>query len=175
MLLTFKNCGLNKNQFLSAYKINGTHAPHNDLSFYFVTSWIHMFKIFRIKILDPNFLIKSFHCLKLRTTVIFASEVVVKLHYFAVWKKCPTLFSWVILPAVYCEQPQLSNGVSVHPNQNSYSVGQTITYQCTRGTSLDGAEEAECLSNGQFSEPSPTCTGNKVVYEFCDKNNNIQT
>lgn len=36
MLLTFKNCGLNKNQFLSAYKINGTHAPHNDLSFYFV-------------------------------------------------------------------------------------------------------------------------------------------
>lgn len=40
---------------------------------------------------------------------------------------------------------------------NSTTVGSIVTHTCNEGFVLDGANRRECLSNGSWSEPLPSC------------------
>lgn len=58
----------------------------------------------------------------------------------------------------------ISKDCSVLPNppngqvtQNSTSVGSIARYSCDKGFELNGAEERECLGDGNWSEREPSC------------------
>ena len=43
------------------------------------------------------------------------------------------------------------------------TLGAVVNHTCDDGFVLQGAVERECLSNGDWSEPLPTCVGKILV------------
>ena len=46
---------------------------------------------------------------------------------------------------------------------SSTNVGAIVTHTCNEGFVLDGANRRECLSNGSWSEPLPSCNRKCIV------------
>ena len=54
-----------------------------------------------------------------------------------------------------CEDPGVpTNGQTFG---NSTTVGSIVTHTCNEGYEIDGADRRECLSNGSWSAPLPSC------------------
>ena len=48
----------------------------------------------------------------------------------------------------------------------SVSVGSIVNHTCNIGYNLEGADQRECLSNGNWSELLPMCISKFITYKF---------
>lgn len=66
----------------------------------------------------------------------------------------------------YCHVTRLPNNVIVNEIgrlPHAARQGQRLTFRCSRhGQVLHGANSVECLANGEWSHPFPTCGGKPV-------------
>ncbi|XP_072552188.1 C4b-binding protein alpha chain-like isoform X2 [Salminus brasiliensis] len=78
-------------------------------------------------------------------------------------------------PPPWCEEvtctapPAIDNG-QFDPLQKLYEYGQTVTYSCTIGFSLDGASTINCSLDGTFYPSPPQCVDylkNAMVVSLC--------
>lgn len=54
--------------------------------------------------------------------------------------------------------------VTTHVPNNQVRPGQKLTFACRlRGHFLQGNKEVECLANGEWSDPFPTCGGKSIM------------
>lgn len=54
--------------------------------------------------------------------------------------------------------------ISGHYQYSEVRKGQMVKFRCKNPrTFIHGASEVECLDNGQWSQPFPTCGGNSIL------------
>ncbi|XP_077970683.1 CUB and sushi domain-containing protein 1-like isoform X3 [Styela clava] len=56
-----------------------------------------------------------------------------------------------------CRNPGKPDFGTMTPDYVTYSIGQTITFSCSREYNLDGFETTKCNNDGSFTNPVPTC------------------
>lgn len=58
---------------------------------------------------------------------------------------------------VTCSSPIAPDNGSIYLKQTVYNYGDTVTYRCNPGYSLEGFSEAMCQSDGSYSNKAPSC------------------
>ncbi|KAM4706820.1 sushi, von Willebrand factor type A, EGF and pentraxin domain-containing protein 1 [Discoglossus pictus] len=72
-----------------------------------------------------------------------------------------------------CKAPHtLENG---HVYYGNLTVGSLVKFQCNDGYFLDGEEQAECTTNGHWSQPVPVCKPNPCPVPFVIPENAVLT
>ena len=65
--------------------------------------------------------------------------------------------STTIIPTMSTSLLRIAETITNGENNNK--MGTVVRFECTLGTSLVGLNSIQCLPNGQWSDPIPTCNG----------------
>lgn len=80
------------------------------------------------------------------------------------WWCCCLIFSSKTEKCRITEVPWSVHIISGHPLSNNLRKGQKMEFGCKNSAKfLHGTSEVECLTNGQWSHPFPTCGGNSIL------------
>lgn len=71
--------------------------------------------------------------------------------------------------AIRCPKPQLPGFVTITPDKLEYAYGDTVSFGCHAGYTLNGDKVKTCLQSAVFGQNLPSCAGiwqYKIKYTF---------
>jgi len=80
------------------------------------------------------------------------------------WTSCKTLFKlyyYHYFTVSTCEDP----GVPVNGSRvgDSFTVGSSVSFECSEGFNLEGLSSITCGANGKWNAEAPTCSGRVFI------------
>lgn len=68
-----------------------------------------------------------------------------------------TILSCFLVGEPTCPHPAVSNSASGAPAATDYQVGQSLSFTCSQGFQLDGAQQITCGAGGRWQPEPPRC------------------
>ncbi|KAM9430263.1 complement receptor type 2-like isoform 2-T2 [Salvelinus alpinus] len=69
-----------------------------------------------------------------------------------------------VVPAeVFCPDPSVANGVKLSEADSVYKVGDSVTFTCSEGFLLTGAQQLTCGPDGQWQPQPPLCQASDIT------------
>ncbi|NXT86199.1 CR2 protein, partial [Zapornia atra] len=65
------------------------------------------------------------------------------------------------LPVTQCPLPKIQHGKRVSDSRWFYRIGDTVSFMCNMGYTLQGSHTSTCQANFRWSPPLPACKRGK--------------